>query len=204
MRPILTKYAGECRKCAATIPAGVQAVYEKRVGVYCVGCAPSDPEEIRAVRQEAAERKASKLDEWAEKREQKAAAVLNVSEDHYSRDWAFITQPGHIPARARWIEKTDRELESLQKAREMRTRADNLRNVRVAGDKERKREAERAAVRLWIKKGQKVSSALYGVGVVMRVNQKTATVQNTHCNGYTCPLDLSWLTLVEDVASAVS
>ena len=53
MRAIIVKYDGECRKCGATLPVGVDAIYERHIGVFCPGCAPTDPEEIRAYRQEA-------------------------------------------------------------------------------------------------------------------------------------------------------
>lgn len=178
MRTLITKYEGACRKCGTTIPAGAQAVYERRVGIFCPPCAPTDPEEIRALRTDAAEAKAARLDGWAAKREEKAAAVLDVPRSHYSRDWAFVTQPGHIPARARWIERQDREIESLRTAQDMRERAERLRNgVRVKGDREAEREGERAKVRAWIEKGMSVDTCHFGVGIVERVNQKTATVR---------------------------
>lgn len=183
MRTIITKYEGACLKCGTTIPEGAQAVYEKRVGVFCpVGCAPTDPEEIRAYRAAGAEVKALLLDGWAAKREEKAAAVLDVGPEHYSRDWAFVTQPGHIPARARWNAAVDRELESVAKARQMRARANSLRSgVRVAGDREAQREREREAVRTWIAKGQRVRTVHYGTGVVQRVNRKTVSIL---CDGF--------------------
>lgn len=182
VRLITTKYAGECAKCAAAIPAGAQAVYERRVGVYCPPCAPTDPEEIRAVRTEAAERRADRLDGWAEKREERAAATLDVGSEHYSRDWAFITQPGHIPARARWIAKQEREFENMRTAQAMRAKANSLRNgVRVAGDAEARHEAEREFVRGWIAVGLRVETAHYGTGTVRKVNRKTASVE---CDGF--------------------
>lgn len=69
--------------------------------------------------------KAERLREWADKRETKAAAVFEANEPH-TRDWAFITQPGHIPARARIIAQEDRARESVAKADDMRRRADGI------------------------------------------------------------------------------
>lgn len=69
--------------------------------------------------------KAERLREWADKREAKAAAVFEANEPH-TRDWAFITQPGHIPARARIIAQEDRAHQSVAKAREMARRADGI------------------------------------------------------------------------------
>ncbi len=69
--------------------------------------------------------KAERLRGWAEKRESVAAAALN-SYPTMRHDWAFITQPGHIPARARMMAADDRAYASLTKAREMAGRADAI------------------------------------------------------------------------------
>lgn len=69
--------------------------------------------------------KAERLREWAAKREANAEAVFKAGEP-MRRDWAFITQPGHIPERARIIAREDRALQSLSKAGSMRSRADNI------------------------------------------------------------------------------
>lgn len=68
------------------------------------------------------EAKAERLRGWAEKREATAAATL-AGTSPVSQDWAFITQPGHIPERARMIAREDRAHESLSKARAMTGRA---------------------------------------------------------------------------------
>jgi len=41
VRRIIVKYTGECRKCGETLSVGAEAVYEKRVGVFCPSCAPT-------------------------------------------------------------------------------------------------------------------------------------------------------------------
>ena len=64
--------------------------------------------------------KAERLRGWAETREVRAEAQLN-SNPETRHDIAFITQPGHIPARARMIAADDRAFESLHKASEMRS-----------------------------------------------------------------------------------
>jgi hypothetical protein len=51
--------------------------------------------------------------------------VFEANEPH-TRDWAFITQPGHIPVRARIIAQEDRAHQSVAKAREMARRADGI------------------------------------------------------------------------------
>ena len=68
------------------------------------------------------EARAGRLREWAEKRQHAAAAVFKQGE-HYRGDFAFNTQPGHIPERARLIAREDRAFESLNKADEMTSRA---------------------------------------------------------------------------------
>ena len=71
------------------------------------------------------EARAARLREWATIREQKAAAGL-AAEDPIRSDWAFITQPGHIPERARMNARDEARQRSLAKAAEMRQRADNI------------------------------------------------------------------------------
>ena len=71
------------------------------------------------------EAKIEKLREWAEKRENAANQVLKSGEK-YRGDYAFNTQPGHIPERARLIASQDRAFESLKKAEGMEARADGI------------------------------------------------------------------------------
>jgi hypothetical protein len=71
------------------------------------------------------EARAERLRGWAEKREQRAGAVLK-SHEHYRGDYAFNTQPGHIPERARVIRQEDRAFESLRKAQSMNERAGSI------------------------------------------------------------------------------
>lgn len=192
MREIVTRYNGECRRCAAAIAIGDRVVYERRVGVFCLACAPTDPEEIRAYRAEGAERKAAKLEEWADKRHAKAQA-LEARNAPYRGDIAFNTQPGHIPERARAIRRTEKAWEHSRKAQEMEARAGRLRaGVAVAGDAETRRESRREVVRGWIAKGMQVHDAIYGRATVLRVNPKTATIQTL--SAFIVRVDLSHLT----------
>ena len=71
------------------------------------------------------EAKAARLRGWAEARQEKVAASL-ASEDGIRSDWAFITQPGHIPERARMNARDERRFESLRKADEMASRAKGI------------------------------------------------------------------------------
>lgn len=196
MRQLTVKYDGECKRCGKPLEVGQQAMYEKSMGIFCVGCEPTDTEEIRAFRLAKAENKAEKYENWAEKREGKALTQLN-SHPEIRHDWAFITQPGHIPFRARMNKADDRAHESLQKAKEMRGKAASLRSVRVAGDTERKREKIRAALDNVIKKGSKVYDFCFGEGIVVGVYKKSYRIRFSSKAGegkfYTCSRDKSYV-----------
>jgi hypothetical protein len=71
------------------------------------------------------EARAGNYREWAGKRETAAAAVFKAGEP-FTSDYAFNTQPGHIPFRAKLIAREDRAHESLGKAAGMRSRADGI------------------------------------------------------------------------------
>ena len=71
------------------------------------------------------EARAERLNEWAGKREVRAAAVFKAGEP-FTSDNAFNTQPGHIPFRAKLIAREDRAHESLGKAASMRSRAGGI------------------------------------------------------------------------------
>ena len=71
------------------------------------------------------EARADRLRGWAGKREDRAAAVFQASEP-FTSDYAFNTQPGHIPFRAKLIAREDRAHESVAKAGSMRSRADGI------------------------------------------------------------------------------
>lgn len=201
MRLITLRYAGECRKCSATLPAGAEAIYEKHVGVFCPPCAPTDPEEIRGYRQEAANRRADHYEEWAGKRRHSATAVLEQNRV-FTDDIAFNTQPGHIPLRARVIAQNDRAGESLAIAAAFEAKADSLRCVRVAGDAEARRQATREAVRTVLRVGMRVDTGIYGHGIVKRINRKTATIGSTGASGtYRVAVDLSFLRPLEGTPS---
>lgn len=102
--------------------------------------------------------KADRLDGWADKRVERANSVLDA-DARVRNDWAFITQPGHIPERARIIARTDRAMGSLAKASSMASRADGIRSaaahaiysddpdaIEALGAKVAGLEAERAAI----------------------------------------------------------
>jgi hypothetical protein len=195
MRTIILKYAGECRKCSATLEAGAPAGYERHVGVFCPTCTPTDTEEIRTYRQEGADRKAERLHGWAEKRFQSAGAVL-ASHEIYRGDTAFNTQPGHIPLRARIIAREDRACESLSIARAMEAKAHSLESgVVVKGDADRARQAQRDAMRPLLAVGMRVHSILWGDGVVEKVNKNTVRILGSVRNTSVLE-DLAWIRII--------
>lgn len=197
MRELVNKYAGECRKCATPLPIGSTVIYEKRVGIYCPPCAPTEVEEIRAVRQEAADRRADRLEEWADKRQAKANA-LHARNEPYRGDIAFNTQPGYIPERARVIARTEKAFEHQAVADGFQERADRLRSgVRVAGDAEARRQEARDRIRPLLKVGMKVDTGIYGSGIVSKINKKTATISNCGQSGtFTTTVELAWLRIL--------
>ncbi len=165
-------------------------MYEKSMGLFCPGCEPTDVEDIREYRTAKAQAKADRYSGWAEKREEKAEAALN-SHPEYRHDWAFITQPGHIPARAAMIASDDRAYESLQVANRMRQKAARLLDVRVAGDAERKRQATRDKLDTVITKGSRVREAIFGDGVVIGVYPKSYRIKFDR--GFTYSRDKSFV-----------
>ena len=198
MRQITVKYSGECKKCGAALDEGVQAMYEKSMGIFCIGCEPKDVEEIRIFRLEKAEKKAVLYEEWADKREVKANTTLN-SHSKMRHDWAFITQPGYIPARSRMIRADDRALESLNVAKGFRHKANSLRHVRVAGDAERKRETHREKMDLIVHKGSRVHDFAFGDGEVIGVYSKSYRIKFD--NGGTYARDKSYIHPLTEVQS---
>ena len=197
MRLLNSKYQGTCAKCERNISVGEQIAYEKMTGVFCPACFPTDPEEIRQFRQMKADRKADRYEGWAQKREERAEAALN-SYPEVRHDWAFITQPGRIPLRERMNRADARAMEDIDEALAMRQKAQSLRNVRVAGDAERKREAQREKARGWAKVGMKVFCGLYGTGTIKKINKKTVTVTFTGAFEETATIDLSYIEQIKE------
>lgn len=201
MRTITLRYAGECRECGEDLPVGAEAGYERRVGVFCPPCIPTDQEEIRAHRQEAADAKADRYEGWAAKRRTRANATLDGNRAHTDCH-AFNTQPGHIPARSRIIAQNDRAFESLDKADAMQGKADRLRRpVRVKGDAARRDQAHRDHIRPLLRVGMTVGAAHFGQGVIQKVNKKTARIAGPSRGGgtYNHLVDLIFLHILKPV-----
>lgn len=204
MRTITLRFAGECRACNATLETGSSAAYERVTGIFCVGCAPTDPEVIRNYRQERADRKADRYEGWAEKRHVKADALRKVGAS-YRHDWAFITQPGHIPERARMNARDERAWEHEKTATRFEQKAASLRHVVVKGDAERKREVKREKALDWVSVGMEVNDPIYGVGVVKRIHKVSVTLDVARGSGsITVKAPLHWIVPANDAALALA
>ena len=71
------------------------------------------------------EAKVERREEWAEGRRAKAAVVFREAE-HFHGDYAFNTQPGHIPERARLIRREEHAFEDMKMADHHDSKADGL------------------------------------------------------------------------------
>lgn len=144
------------------------------------------------------ERKAAKIEGWAEARERRAASYQDRSDSLMGRDssgradWALVTQPGYIPQRAQANRAQERAWEESNVADKHRERAASLRaSVRVAGDAEAAREEKREKARAWLRVGMDVKSPMWGVGVVVKINKKTLSMRLS--DGRICSEGLHWV-----------
>jgi len=200
MKRITVKYEGECARCGQPLCVGDAAMYERVTGIFCVGCEPTDTEDIRAYRQDRADGKASRLEEWADSAEARGSAAIEGARNmaagipfgqpilvgHHSerRDRRYR---GRIDAKVR------AGVEDLQKAERHRARATSIRKVRVKGDAEIRRQAMRDANDARLAKGNRVSSSLYGDGVIVGVYKKSYRIAFDRGDNepYVCSVDKS-------------
>lgn len=131
--------------------------------------------------------KANRRNEWADAAEKRAEAMLSSR----NTDWAFISQPGHIPARAAEIAKSDRAYQLLAKAKAHRAKAENLQAMseRRKGDAEAERQAMRDANSL--KAGDAARSVHYGACTIVKVNAKTYRIRMA--SGFETTTDKAWV-----------
>jgi hypothetical protein len=125
---------------------------------------------------------------WAQAAETKAAAIFSAQPN---RDWAFMSQPGHIPARARDIAQTDRAVALLAKAAEHSAKAEQLARMAstTKGDAERARQIVRDGKTF--EAGQAVVSVHYGAATVLKVNAKSVRIRLA--SGFETTQDKSYL-----------
>jgi len=176
MRQITVRYEGECARCNKVLEIGTQAMYEKTTGIFCIGCEPIETEDIRHFRQIKADRKADRLESRAERLKKEAEGKMQEF-NHLRKDYAWVTQPGHIPGRQKVVDRYNKGSEMLSEARKLEERAKNVKKVRVKGDAERGYEKKRQAMDKIISVGDKVKDFCFGLGEVKRINKKTYTIQ---------------------------
>jgi len=148
--------------------------------------------------------KVTQLRESADKLE--AQATEKMAEfNKYRSDIAWLTQPANpnSPFAKRRQKAVDRYGEGLRlmgTVKKLRERADRYERsgMRTAGDAEAARQAERDAADQLIGKGSTVKHAVFGTGVVQRVNRKTFSVEIVYPWGArTMALDKSQCQLVD-------
>jgi len=100
--------------------------------------------------------------------------------NHLRKDYAWVTQPGHIPGRQKVVDRYNKGSEMLNEAKELEERAENIKKVRVKGDAERGYQKIREANDKIISVGDKVKDFCFGLGEVKRINNKTYTIQFEH------------------------
>lgn len=153
-------------------------------------------ETIRIYRQDKANRKAERVRSWGESK-LRQAQELEDSIPEYAHDWAFITQPGHIPARERINRKKDAIFQLRKEGQAQIERAERIEKYggRVKGDAERARQTMRVEQDKTIGKGSRVHDFCFGDGEVVRVNKKTYSIKFD--SGGTYPRDKTYIRLIQ-------
>lgn len=143
----------------------------------------ADLDTIRAERQAKLDRKIERMRAKADRLEQQAEGKM-AEFNRLRQDYAWLTQPanpneGFGKQRQRVVDRYGVGLNMLAEAKELREKADALekRGAVVAGDRERKREEQRAHLDTLITKGTRVVDFAFGEGEVVRVNKKTYSVR---------------------------
>ncbi len=78
-----------------------------------------------ATYRERREQRAERLREWADKRDAKAQG-LRAQNEPYRGDHALFTQPGHIPERERYFNRSEQAYRHTVKAADMAAKADSI------------------------------------------------------------------------------
>jgi len=136
-------------------------------------------EEQRKIKKEKAERKARRLESRARRLLKKAQEIEDSWPKDIIHDIAFLTQPGHIPMRARIIRQHDKVLKLREEAKRLLEKAENIRiwGSRVRGDAERAREEKREKLDQEVQIGSRVFCPLYGWGEILKVYKKSYKVK---------------------------
>jgi len=136
-------------------------------------------EEQRKIKKEKAERRAERIETKARRLLKEAQRIEDSWPKDVIHDIAFITQPGHIPMRARIIRQHDKVLRLREEAKRLLEKAENIRiyGSRVRGDAERVREEKRERLDQEVQIGSRIYCPLYGWGEVLRIYKKSYRVK---------------------------
>ena len=136
-------------------------------------------EEQGKIKKEKAERKARRLEARARRLLKKAQEIEDSWPKDIIHDIAFITQPGHIPMRARIIRQQEKVFALREEAKKLFEKAENIRiyGSRVKGDAERAREEKRKKLDQEIQIGSRVFCPLYGWGEILKIYKKSYRVK---------------------------
>ena len=178
MRVIINKYQSACKRCNNTLEIGTEIYYEKSQGVFCIGCEPKTEDEIRYYRTLKAQKRADQLINKSNRLRIEANDKLK-SEEHFRGDYAFNTQPGHIPERARLIRRWDKGRELLEESEKAKEKAESIMiyKTKVKGDAERKRELQRTEQDKIIKVGSIIYDFCFGKGIVVSIHKKSYRIK---------------------------
>ena len=177
MRQIIIKYEGTCKRCNKPLIVGQEAMYEKSMGCFCIGCEPKDTEEIRGFRLIKAGKKAERLTGRASRIDREAEAKMSTF-NHLRKDYAWLTQPGYIPGRQRALKNYDKGMELKQEAENLRKRAENIIDVRVKGDAQRRDDLQRQELDKILSVGSKIYYRLFSQeGTILKVFPKSYRVK---------------------------
>ena len=136
-------------------------------------------EEQRKIKKEKAERKARRLELRARRLLKEAREIENSWPKDIIHDIAFITQPGHIPMRARIIRQQEKVFALREEAKKLFKKAENIRiyGSRIKGDAERAREERRKKLDQEVQIGSRVYCPIYGWGEVLKIFKKSYRVK---------------------------
>lgn len=140
-------------------------------------------ERLRAIRQERLDRRSERLNARADRLERLADEQSDKLKPY--DDYAFWTQPilvghhsekSHRRLRDRLSNAMDKSVQFAKEAAELRQAAEPQK-ARIAGDAERRRQAERDALDKLITIGSRVMDYCFGEGTVVRIHKKSYTVK---------------------------
>jgi hypothetical protein len=140
-------------------------------------------ERLRAIRQAKLDRRAEKRLARADRLEKQAVEVMKPVQPYMNME--FMTEPikvghhserRHRKLRERIHNKIDQKFSLLTEAASLRQLAEPQK-ARIAGDAERRRELERAALDKLLNVGSRVTDFCFGPGVIVRVHKKSYTVK---------------------------